>query len=273
MKLGGSLFVVSLLVLLGCEGEWVGGTLGKTACDLRNFNGFYTAVKMSADRDNLYILDNSSKVHFYKRDNLYECSFDFEYTYHFNGFLDDVFSLGNTFYVQDKASLKSREDVTLCDARDGSFAIYGNELAVGSNMGIETWSINSCTKTGNVSSWKVLSLAATSSDYFAAEGISAEPRNLAMYSKSGASYSDPMSITPGNEKNFCSADRLVANNHGVYLLDKTCKKIGVYDNRAVWRKSISLDSLGIRGVLDIAPAEYSYIFILHSGGVEKVNVF
>jgi len=257
-----------LAFLLGC-GEWESGTVGRVSCDLRNFNGFSTPIKMFVDRDNLYLLDNSSKVHLYKRDDLYECSFDFKDTYYFTGFPNDVFSS----YVQDKARLKSFNDATVCDARDGVFAISGNELAIGSNMGIETWNIGSCIRTGNVSSQKVLALAATGSEYFAAEGISTEPRNLTRYAKSGFSYSDPMSATSGNEKHFCAADRVIANNYGVFLLDKTCGKIGVYDNQAVWRKTLRLDSLGIRGALDIAPGEYSHIFILHSSGVENVNVF
>jgi hypothetical protein len=223
--------------------------------------------------NNLYILDDSYNVHTYKRDNLYECAFNLEYSAPFNGLLNDVISSSSNFYVQDRAQLKSWEDVKICDARDGVFSIYGNELAIGSNMGIEIWNINPCARKGNISSQKVLALAATSSRYYAAEGIATEPQNLAMFSKNGLMYSEPMSSTPGNEKNFCSADRVVANDYGVYLFDKKCKKIGIFDNQAVWRKSISLDALGIRNALDITTGEHSYIFILHESGVERLNVF
>jgi hypothetical protein len=227
--------------------------------------------------NNLYVLDDSyHNVHTYSRDNLYECAFNFEDSYSFNGFLSDVISAGSNFYVQDRAQLKSRDDNKICDARDGVFSIYGNELAVGSNMGIEIWNIaqTSCTRGVNVSLQKVLALAATGSEYYAAEGgIATEPQNLAMFSKNGSVYREPLSSTPGNEKNFCSADRVAANDYGVYLLDKKCKKIGIFDNQAVWRKTISLDAIGVRNVLDIAPGEYSYIFILHERGVERLNVF
>jgi len=262
------------LILLGC-GEWVNAEVGKVACSFGSFNDFYRPTKIASGNNGnkLYVLDNYS-VHSYKRDDLYECAFDWENTYDFGGSPSDVFSAGNGFYVQDGRRLKSMSNAEACYARDGAFAIYGDELAIGSSMGVEVWSIEQCVKKRDVSSQRVLALAATSSEYFAAEGISAEPRNLTMYSKSsGLIYSDPMSSTLGNEKNFGSADRVIANNYGIYLLDKKYGKIGVYDNRAVWRKTISLDSLGLRGVLDIAPGEYSHIFILHSGGVERVNVF
>jgi hypothetical protein len=266
------------IILLGC-GEWENAPVGKVSCSFGSFNDFIPAwrkpVKMASGNNgnNLYILDDSYNVHTYKRDNLYECAFSLEYSAPFNGLLSDVISSGGNFYVQDRAQLKSWEDVKICDARDGVFSIYGNELAIGSNMGIEIWSINPCARKGNISSQKVLALAATSSRYYAAEGIATEPQNLAMFSKNGLMYSEPMSSTPGNEKNFCSADRVVANDYGVYLFDKKCKKIGIFDNQAVWRKSISLDALGIRNALDITTGEYSYIFILHESGVERLNVF
>jgi len=243
-------------LLLSC-GEWESATVGRVSCELRNFNGLSVHKKISVDRNNLYILDNASKVHAYKRDDLYECVFDYQDTYLFNGFPNDVFPS----YVQDLADLKSFDDVTKCRARDGAWAIYGNELAVGSNMGLETWNINSCARTGSVSSQKVLALAATGSEYYAAEDL-----NLARFSKSGSNYRTPI-------PEFCSKDRVIANNYAVYLLDKTCRQIGVFDHQPIWRKTISLDSLGIRGALDIASGEYSYIYILHANGIEKVNVF
>ncbi|MDR3001455.1 MAG: hypothetical protein LBU89_09345 [Fibromonadaceae bacterium] len=270
---------VLALILLGCGGEWESGTVGKASCSFGSFDDFLPAahrpVKMASGNGKLYILDDFYYVHSYKRDNLYECAFNLEESHGFSGFPNDVFSAGNNFYVQDRAVLKFLDDEVACNAnRNGVFAIHGNELAVGSEIGLEVWNINPCAKKNNVSSQRVLALAATDSEYFAVEGITAQPINLTRYPKSGGfSSSDPMSQTSGNEKHFCSADRLVANNYGVYLLDKTCRKIGVYDNQAVWRKTISLDSLSIRNVIDITPAEYSYIFILHTSGVVKVNVF
>ena len=271
------------IILIGCGdkyGEWGSATVGKVSCSFDSFNDFIPAgrkpAKMASGNNgnNLYILDDSHyNVHTYERDNLYECAFNLKDSYSFNGFLSDVISFGGNFYVQDRAQLKSWEDIKVCDAKDGVFSIYGNELAIGSNTGIETWSITPCTRKGDISSQKVLALAATGSEYYAAEAVATEPQNLAMFSKSGSIYREPMSSTPGNEKNFCSADRVVANDYGVYLLDKKCKKIGIFDNQAVWRKSISLDALGIRNALDIATGEYSYIFILHESGVEKLNVF
>jgi hypothetical protein len=267
------------IILLGC-GAWESATAGKASCSFGTFDDFLPSarrpVKMASGNNgnNLYILDASYYVHSYKKDNLYECAFDLDSSYHFNGLPNDVFSVNDGFYVQDREQLRFMNGTEVCNAKNGVFAIYGDELAVGSDMGIEVWNINSCTKkTINILSQKVLALATTNGEYFAAEGISAEPRNLTMYSKSGGSYSDPMSSTPGNEKNFCSSDRIVANNYGVYLLDRKCGKIGVYDNRAVWRKTIKLDSLGVKNSLDIAPGEHSYIFILHTSGVEKINVF
>jgi hypothetical protein len=269
------------ITLLGC-GEWEGERerVGKVSCSFGSFNDFIPTgrkpVKMASGNNgnNIYILDNSYYVHTYKRDNLYECAFNLEYSDYFSGFPSDVISLGGNFYVQDKTQLKSWEDIEICDAKDGVFSVYGNELAIGSNMGIEIWNINSCIRKENISSQKVLALTATNSGYYAAEGIATEPQNLAMFSKNNSIvYREPMSSTPGNEKNFCSADRVVANDYGVYLLDAKCKKIGIFDNQAVWRKSISLDVLGIRNALDIATDEYSYIFVLHENGVEKVNVF
>jgi len=270
------------ITLLGCGGEWESVPVGKASCSFGSFNDFIPAgrkpAKMASGNNgnNLYVLDDSYyNVHAYERDNLYECAFNLKDSYPFNGFLSDVISSGSNFYVQDRAQLKSWDDNKICDARDGIFSIYGNELAVGSNMGIEIWSITqtSCTISGNISSQKVLALATVSSKYYAAEGTATEPQNLAMFSKNGSVYREPMSSTPGNEKNFCSADRVVANDYGVYLLDKKCKKIGIFDNQAVWRKTVSLGAIGIRNVLDIAPGEYSYIFILHENGVEKLNAF
>jgi hypothetical protein len=275
-KIVGLTLAVAMFALLGCEGEWTDAPVGRTSCTLYDFlPGSHRALKMTSGNNgnNLYILDNFSYVHSYKRDGLYECAFDLENSYGFNGFPEDVFFAGNGFYVKDKASLKSQNDTEECYAKDGFFAVAGNELAVGSNAGIETWSIKPCTKRGNVSSWGVFALAATNSDYYAVEGAGAM-QNLAMYSKSGTlGNTEPLSVMPGNEKNFCSASRLAANNYGVYLFDRECRKIGVFDNSAVWRKTINIDSLGIRNPLDIAAGEYSYVFILHEGGVEKINVF
>jgi hypothetical protein len=265
------------MILLGC-GEWENAEVGRVSCSFGSFGSFsdfYRPVKIASGNDgnNLYILDNYS-VHSYRRDNLYECAFDWENTYTFNGFPNDVLFAGSNFYVQDRAQLKFTDNTEACSAKDGVFAIYGNELAIGSNAGIEIWDINSCVKKANISSQKVLALAATNSEYYVAEGIATEPQHLAMFPKnSSLVYREPMSSIPGNEKNFCSADRVIANNYGVYLLDKKCRKIGVFDNQAVWRKSMNLDSMGVRNVLDIAPGEYSHIFILHERGVEKVNVF
>jgi hypothetical protein len=267
------------IVLPGC-GEWENTTVGKASCSFGSFNDFIPVgrkpLKMASGNNgnNLYILDESGYVHTYERDNLYECAFNLKYSDYFSGIPNDVISSGNNFYVQDRAQLKSWENSKVCDARDGVFSVYENELAIGSNMGIETWSINPCVKKGNISSQKVLALAATGNEYYAVEGIATEPQNLAMFSKNGSFiYIEPISSTPGNEKNFCSADRVVANDYGVYILDAKCKKIGIFDNQAVWRKTVSLETLGIRNALDIAAGEYSYIFILHESGVEKVNAF
>jgi hypothetical protein len=277
MKPGGNTFFAASFfcaVFLGCEGEWVNAEVGKVSCDFRGFDDFLPSarrpLKMASGNNgnNLYILDIFNYVHSYKRDKLYECAFDVEKSTDFYGLPEDVLFENGTFYLQDGAKLISNSGTEKCYAKDGFFAIYGNELAVGGNAGIETWNIQNCSRTGSVSSQGVLALAVTGSEYYAVE-----LQNLAMFSKiSGMVYRDPMSSIPGNEKNFCSTDRLVANDYGVYLLDKKCKKIGIFDNQAVWRKSISLDSLRIRNPLDIAAGEYSYIFIMHESGVERVNV-
>jgi len=272
------------VILTGCgdkRGEWESTTVGKVSCSFGSFNDFIPAGRKPAkmvsgnNGNNLYILDDSYyNVHTYERDNLYECAFNLKDSYSFNGFLSDVISSGDNFYVQDRAQLKSWKDSKVCDAREGVFSVYGNELAIGSNIGIEIWSITPCAKKRDISSQKVLALTATGNEYYAAEAVATEPQNLAMFSKSGSTiHSELMSQTPGNEKNFCSADRVAANDYGVYLLDKKCKKIGIFDNQAVWRKTVSLDAIGIRNALDIATGEYSYIFILHESGVEKLNAF
>lgn len=272
----------SLICFLVSCGEWESGaTVGRANCTFGTFNDFLPSarlpVKFAAGNngDNLYILDNSNYVHSYKRDNLYECAFNLVESYPINGFANDVLSANNTFYVQDNAYLKNKEGEQECYAKNGFFAFYANELAVGTNSGIETWNVglNSCNKKANITSQKVLALTATSSNYYAVEGIS-NPQHLSMYSKNGnLIYSELFSSTPNNEENFCSASRVIANNYGVYILDKQCRKIGVFDNYAVWRKTIKLDSLGITNPIDIAPADYSYIFILQNNGVEKINVF
>jgi len=244
--------------LFGCGGEWESAAVGKTSCEFRNFNEF-KPIKMSVSGDNLYFLDNFSKVHSYKY--LYECYYDLQDTYPFDGFPSDVFAGGAGFYVQDRAQLRFMDDVLACEARDGVFAINGNELAVGSDMGIEIWSIKPCAKTGSVPSRKTLALAATGSEYYAVE-----ENALVMYSKTGSTINSELLL---GEKKICSADRIIANNFGVYILDKKCRKIGVFDNYAVWQRNMDLDF----APLDIAPAEHQYIFVLRAGGVEKMNVF
>jgi len=269
------------IALFGCGGEWVSGDVLKTSCSFADFfSDFMPAahkpIKMASGNNgnNIYILDDFYNVHSYRRDKLYECAFDLEDSYRFSDFPTDVLFADGSFYVQDLEQLKSMNDAELCRAKDGVFAIYGNELAVGSNTGVEIWSINPCFKKGDATMQRTLALAATNYEYFAVEGISATPQSLAMIPKNGSHiYRDVMSSTPGNEKNFCSADRLAANNSGVYLLDKTCKKIGIYDNMGVWQGTINLSSVGISGALDIAPAEYPYIFVLHNSGVEKISMF
>jgi len=262
-----------MLLLVGCDGEWGGGEVGRVSCYFGSFSWDFLPVKMAVGNNgnDLYILDNSYYVHSYKRDNLYECAFNLEDSYIFGGFPKDVIFANNGFYVQDGAALKTKDDKELCYAKDGVFAVSGNELAIGDKFGMEIWNISGCSKKekGSISFQSVLALAATNSEYYVVEA-----QNIAMYSKNGdLIHREPMSSIPGNEKNFCSADRIVANDYGVYLLDKKCKKIGVFDNYAVWRKTISLDSLGIRNPLDIGVGEYSYIFIMHQNGVERVNAF
>jgi hypothetical protein len=261
------------LLLIGCGAEWGGGQVGRASCSFDEFlPNVGRAIKMATGNNGneLYILDDFSYVYSYKRDNLYECAFNLENTYKFNGFPKDVLFANNGFYVQDGAALKTKDDKELCYAKDGIFAVSWPELAVGDKFGVEIWNISgsNCSKKGNIPSQSVLALA-TNSEYYVAE-----PQNLAVYSKNGGLIRrEPMSSTPGNEKNFCSADRIAANDYGIYLLDKKCKKIGVFDNQAYWRKTLSLDSLGIRNPLDIGAGEYSFIFIMHSNGVERVNVF
>jgi len=270
-----------LLLLIGCGAEWTSVEVGKTSCSFDEFlPNVGRAPKMATGNNGqqLYILDDFSYVYSYKRDNLYECAFNLENTYRFNGFPKDVLFANNNFYVQDGAYLKTKDDNKQCNAKDGFFAISGNELAVGDKSGVEIWSISgsNCAKKGSISSQSVLALAATNSEYYVAEagGFANEPLNLAVYSKNGEQiHLEPMSSIPGNEKNFCSADRIAANDYGVYLLDKKCRKIGVFDNQAFWRKTINLDSLGIRNPSDIGAGEHSYIFIMLSNGMERVNVF
>jgi hypothetical protein len=266
------LWFLGALLLAGCGGEWGGGQVGRVSCSFGSFSWDYLPLKMAVGNNgnNLYILDDFSHAYSYKRDKLYECAFDLEDSYSFNGFPKDVLFANNTFYVKDGTILKNKDDKKLCDAnKDGIFAISGDELAVGDKFGMDIWNISSCSKIRSITSQSILALAATNSEYYVAEA-----QNLVMYSKNGDRiHTETMSSIPGNEKNFCSADRIAANDYGVYLLDKKCKKIGVFDNYAVWRKTISLDSLGIRNLLDIGAGEYSYIFIMHSNGVERVNVF
>jgi len=258
-----ALYFLAMLLLIGCDGEWSYGQVGKVYC---SFNDFFPNVKKMAVGNNgkeLYILDGFSYVHFYKRDNLYECAFDLEDSYSFKGFPKDVFIANNSFYVQDGAALKSKDDKELCYAKDGFFAVNGNEFAIGDKFGMEIWNISSCSKKV-ITSQSVSALSANGEYYVA------EPLNLAIYSKNGELiYKEPFSSISGNEKNFCSIDRIAANDYGVYLLDKKCRKIGIFDNYAVWRKTINLDS----SPLDIGAGEYSYIFIMYSNGVEKVNVY
>ena len=273
------LYFLATLLLAGCGGEWGGGQVGRVSCSFDEFlPNVGRALKMASGNNGqqLYILDDSHYVYSYKRDNLYECAFNLENTYRFNGFPKDVIFANDNFYVQDGAYLKTKDDKEQCYTKDGFFAISGNELAVGNKFGVEIWNISDCSKRGSISSQNVLALVATSSEYYVAEagGFANEPLNLVIYSKNGDLIRrEPMSSTPDNEKNFCSVDRIAANDYGIYLLDKKCKKIGVFDNQAFWRKTISLDSLGIRNPLDIGAGEYSYIFIMHSNGVERVNVF
>jgi len=261
------LYFLAMLLLIGCGAEWGDGQVGQVSCSFEDFlPNAGRALKMAVGNNGneVYILDDFSYVYFYKRDNLYECAFDLENSYRFNGFPSDVLFANNNFYVQDGAALKSKDDKELCYAKNGVFAVNGNEFAVGDKFGIEIWDISSCARKNSITSQSVLAVAANGEYYVA------ESQNLAMYSKSGKLiYSEPLSSTPGNEKNFCSIDRVAANNYGVYILDKKCRKIGIFDNQAVWRKTISLDS----SPLDIGAGEYSYIFIMYSNGVEKVNVF
>ena len=248
------LFSVIAFVILSCGGEWGGGTVGKTSCTFNEFNKISNPVKMSYWEGDLYILDYYSTVHSYRRDDLYECAFDIVEEEKLDGFPDDVFASDYGFHVKD------REYLDDCRVKDGVFAVYGNELAVGSSSGVETWSINNCARTGTISSFNTLALATHNGKYFVVEGVT-EPLHLSVY--------------PGNEPkqpllNFCSADRLVYNNHGIYLLDKKCNQIGVFDNLGVWQKNIDLDSVGIRNPIDIAPAEYQHFFVLHKNGMERL---
>jgi len=267
------------IILLGC-GEWESATVGKVSCSFGIFDDFLPSarkpVKMVSGNNgnNLYILDASYYVHSYKRDNLYECVFNLNSSYYFNGLPNDVLFANGNFYVQDRAQLKSMDNTEACYARDGFFAIHGNELAVGSDVGIEIWNIKPCAKNISIYSQKIFALATTGSEYYAAEGIANKPQNLVMLSKNGSMiHREPLSAITGNEKNFCSADRVIANDYGVFLLDKGCGKIGIFDNQVVWRKTIKLDSIGVGNPLDIAFGEYSYIFILHTSGVVRINVF
>ncbi|MDR0517343.1 MAG: hypothetical protein LBH25_09915 [Fibromonadaceae bacterium] len=265
------------VILLGCGGEWTNEPVGRTSCAFQDWmpsSHRPLKITMGNNGNVLYVLDNSSNVHYYKRDNIYDCAFYFEDYYSFSGFPNDVFFAGNTFYVQDRAQLKYKDGKEACYAKDGFFAVRGQELAVGSTAGIEIWEIKSnCVKKENISLQSVLALAAFNGEYYAAEanGFASEPLNLAFYKNGVLLRKEPLSVTKGNEKNFCSADRIAANNNGIFLFDKTCRKIGVFDNQAYWKKTISLDSLGIRNPLDIAAGEHSYIFILHQSGVEKIN--
>jgi len=130
-----------MLLLMGCGAEWgIGPAVGRNSC---SFDDPLPNVKKMAVGDNgnkLYILDDYSRVYSYKRDNLYDCAFNFDTSYAFIGFPSDVlFANNDGFYVQDGMDLRSKNDKKLCSAKTGFFAVNGNDLAVGDKFGVDIW--------------------------------------------------------------------------------------------------------------------------------------
>jgi hypothetical protein len=271
------LLAILVLSLLSCGGEWVdsddSSTVTHCYTDERLPAGrSISRAAMAGDASSLYVLDNWSAIYRYTRDPVRTCGWELDGSWgsegqlSLDGFVEDLDLAGGRLLWMDGAALGSTVEMS-CIAERGPFAVApgGAGIAVGTSGGVRTWTLSGSTcalAALSFGSFPVLGLAQDGDGFYTVEGVST-PQNLVVYSRSGTElWREPLSATEGNEKYFCGVDRLRVGSSGIFLLDKKCGRLGIFNSDGVWRKTLDLDSLGVRAPLDVLPAEQGMLYIL-----------
>jgi len=276
-------FLATLLLLSGllasCGGEWSApeDTAAVTRCSVRDplpAGRSVLRAAMSTDAGALYVLDDFSSIYRYTRDPARTCAWEIDASWqtsgqlNLNGFVEDLDLVVGQLFWMDGAAWGGTPGGS-CAAERGAFAMAPGAagFAVGNMGGIDTWAVSGsrCTPGTPVSvGLPVLALAQDGEGYYAVEGgATGSPERLSVYSRSGVVlWREPLSVQTGNEKYFCSASRLRSGNSGIFLLDDKCRRLGVFNSDGSWRKTLDLDSLGVRNALDVMPGEQGNVYLL-----------
>lgn len=271
--------MLSLLImisLMSCGGEWVSSpdSAGVTHCSSESLPAGRSVLRgaLSPDGSSLYVLDNWSTIYRFQRHPVRSCGWepDFEWqnagSWSQPGFVQDLDYAVGLFAFQDGASI-SVSNGWECRAQSGPMALGpdGQSFLVATQGGIQGWvrSGSSCVKSSfSGSGFPVWVVAQESQRLFAIEGVGLF-QNFVVFDLSGSVlWREPLSVQLGDPKYFCSADRLRSGPSGVFLLDKECQQLGVFERNGVWRKTLDLGALGIRRAIDIMPGEQGMLYIL-----------
>jgi hypothetical protein len=279
--------VLSLCLLASCGGEWTsGGTagveIGESWDELPMGRRAQRAVSAGGANE-IFILDNNRSVYRFVRDGaaIFRWNLDRDFgslgVLDFDGAVDDLgYAAGEFFGLN--GNIVSRSDGAECAVGSNkgfAAAPSGASLIVaGSTVKEYEFSGNGCRLSQTVFPNAALAVAQGPSAYFAVLG-STTPVELAVAFKGSASvWREPLSLIEGNEKNFCSAERLVSNGVSLFLLDTKCRKLGVFYSDGAWLQTIPLDGLSLgASVLDVMAGDAGSAYLLLSNGkIARVRI-
>jgi hypothetical protein len=231
----------------------------------------------------IFILDNNRSIYRFVRDGaaIFRWNWDRDFgslgALDFDGAVDDLGYAAGEFLGLN-GNIVSRSDGAECavGSNEGfATAPSGTSIVVaGSTVKEHDFSGNGCRLSQTIFSNAALAVAQDAEAYFAALG-STTPVELAVAFKSGAAvWREPLSLIEGNEKNFCSAERLVSNGVSLFLLDTKCHKLGVFYTDGTWLQTILLGELGLgASVLDVMAGDAGSAYLLLSNGkIARVTI-
>lgn len=269
-------WIAWVALLVSCGGEWTAPSDGSVqrcvSSDALPAGRSVLRAAMTSDAQALYILDNWSSLYRYTRDPVRECGWNLDGSWGsggqmaISGFAEDIDLSRSQVFWMDGSQLGGANGAE-CLAERGPFAMAtdGSGFSLGYSGGLRHWTFTAsgCRSDGSTSGLPVLALERDDDGFYTVEGVAGQPQQLAVYNRTGGVlWREPLSATPGSEKYFCSAARLRIGSNGLFLLDTQCRKLGVFDVDGVWRKSLSLDSLGLYGVQDVLPGEQGKLYLL-----------
>ena len=281
-------FVFFLGLFVSCGGEWTAADSTALSCRISDVP-FTSAeqISLSADGEDLYILDRFNHVYVYGRNDARTCAFELFRTPENSdgqipvGQAEKIESVGSFLYYYDGISLlRYDDDEFLCDVSLRQMAITSSAIYYAPNSGLEKLKINGtgCKKTQtSFAATRVMAMDAKAGMIATVEtsgALTDPPQRLNIYSESG-NLQVRRALAVGDKRNtlhFCSATRIRFGAAYLALLDAKCAYVGIFDLNGELIRRVDLTEEGIRGALDIDIAQ-DELFILTSSSIHPIYYF